>query len=175
MDILHHSNNVFKLCAYMGEELNFDREDFDNLCAAAIFHDIGKNLIPDYILDKTGELNDFEKHYIKSHPVLGADIIDKNGFYHDICNAVMFHHERWDGLGYPLGLKGKDIPILSRIIAICDSFDAMTSNRPYSRRKNESDALNEILMCAGTQFDPYLVKVFLKVFKPTKVLEQICI
>jgi len=133
-------------------------------------HDIGKIGTVHDVLNKPGKLTPEEWLLMKQHPVLGAEIIEKAnggiGLNSDlllVVLAVRHHHERWDGKGYPDGLRGEEIPLASRIIAVADAFDAMTSERPYRKAMSEDAALREILRCAGTQFDPVLAEMFLKI------------
>lgn len=156
-----HSDRVFGLVKYMGLELGYHSKALYNLNKAARFHDIGKVFIDDAILNKPGKLDEEEYKRIQQHTVLGKDLI-LEVYNQDIYDIVAQHHERWDGSGYPLGLKGEEISIGARILAICDSFDAMTSNRVYSNAKMVYKALEEIESLSGILYDPELVKIFVR-------------
>lgn len=125
---------------------------------AALLHDIGKLGIPDNILNKRKKLSEAEWKLIKRHPVMGADIVANIGHLNDIAPDIRSHHERWDGTGYPQGLKGQDIPIKARILALADAFDAMVSPRIYRETRLLPEAVDEIKKSAGTQFDPQVVE-----------------
>jgi HD-GYP domain-containing protein (c-di-GMP phosphodiesterase class II) len=126
-------------------------------------HDIGKIGIPDHILNKPGRLSGDEVKVIMNHPELSAQILQSTSLK-EIIPAVKGHHERWDGGGYPSGLEKNEIPIEARILAIADTFDAMTTSRPYRKALPVKEALDEIRRCSGTQFDPLLAEQFLKMF-----------
>ncbi len=128
---------------------------------AAILHDIGKLLIPRNCFDRSGPLDGLGWQNIQRHPVLGADVLCRYEALGHLVPAVLFHHERWDGRGYPQGLKGDAIPLEARIIAVCDSFDAMTNDRVYRNALSQRAAYAEINAHAGTQFDPNVVSAFL--------------
>ena len=144
---------------------------------AAPFHDVGKVGVPDGILRKRGKLTDEERTVMMEHPVLGAELIEKYvlslngssgvspGDLPAVLAAVRHHHERYDGTGYPDGLRGEEIPLSARIIAVADAFDAMTADRPYKRAVSREGALREITRCAGSQFDPAIAAVFVKVLE----------
>ncbi|MFZ5597129.1 MAG: HD domain-containing phosphohydrolase [Bacillota bacterium] len=135
----------------------------DDVILAASIHDIGKIGIPDEVLLKPGPLTGNEWELVQLHPIIGVQILQKstkNKIDREIIAAVMHHHERWDGLGYPYGLKGKDIPFISRILAVADSFDAMTSFRPYKTSLSKDESLKELQKQSGAQFDPGMVDVF---------------
>ncbi|MCL6635168.1 MAG: HD domain-containing protein [Peptococcaceae bacterium] len=132
---------------------------------AALFHDTGKICIPDEILFKPGVLTRKEWELVRLHPLFGAQLLQKSKsdrVNREVITGVMHHHERWDGAGYPHGLEGMDIPIVSRILAVADSYDAMTSYRPYKSCLKKTGGLMELQRHAGTQFDPEVVAVFLR-------------
>ena len=135
----------------------------NNLDLLAQVHDLGKLGIPDSILFKEVPLTDEEWEIMRTHPEKGYRIAISSFDLLDIADLILKHHERWGGEGYPLGLKGRDIPIECRILSIVDTFDAMTSNRPYRKALSKDTAIAELKRCAGTQFDPNLVKIFLSV------------
>jgi HD-GYP domain-containing protein (c-di-GMP phosphodiesterase class II) len=139
---------------------------------AARIHDVGKIGIQDTALLKNGPLSDEEWREIQRHPVIGADIVSNLGIYRHSASIVRHHHERWDGKGYPDGLMGEEIPLGSRIIAVADSFDAMTSNRPYRRALSFSIAIEEIVKNSGKQYDPMVVEAFQRaMMKPVTATE----
>jgi HD-GYP domain-containing protein (c-di-GMP phosphodiesterase class II) len=133
------------------------------LALLAQVHDIGKVGIPDQILLKNGPLNEEEWKIMRKHSEKGHRIASASADLLGIADFILKHHERWDGSGYPLGLKGKEIPVECRILAIVDAFDAMTSDRPYKEPRSIGDAIEELKRCAGSQFDPELVTMFLSV------------
>ncbi len=156
-----HSRRVAKNAVALGLALGLSAEDLDVLYWAALLHDIGKIAVPEYILMKNGRLSEDEFAEIRRHPGYGADLLASvsQGF-RPIADVVRAHHERWDGLGYPLGYRGDEIPKLSRIIAIADVFEALTSLRPYRSPMPVGQALRYVVNGAGTQFDPSIVPVF---------------
>jgi diguanylate cyclase (GGDEF)-like protein/putative nucleotidyltransferase with HDIG domain len=156
-----HSKMVSKYAAELAKALGYDRGGVRRIRAASLLHDIGKINLPDSILSKRGPLTDEEWEAIKKHPELAIDILKYVVGLRDCIDAVLYHHERWDGQGYPKGLKGKDIPLDARIMAIADAYDAMKSERYYKKRGlTEEEALEELHQCAGTQFDPELAEIF---------------
>ncbi|MEW6535691.1 MAG: CHASE2 domain-containing protein [Candidatus Auribacterota bacterium] len=167
-----HSERVTAISEMIGAEMRLTPTELENLRISAILHDVGKIGISDSILCSTSRLTDEEFEVIKSHPVKGEDILKHVNEFIGIIPGVKHHHERFDGRGYPDGLKGKDIPLTARIIAIADTFDAMTSNRTYRKRLDVEFALNEIRRCAGTQFDPELVEYFFKCYETYKDVEN---
>jgi HD-GYP domain-containing protein (c-di-GMP phosphodiesterase class II) len=132
---------------------------------ACMLHDIGKITIDPEILDKTEKLSQEEWEMIKRHPETGYRILNAVPDFSEIAEYVLAHHERWDGNGYPKGLKVEEIPYISRIIAICDSYDAMTGLRTYGRVRTKEEALSEIKSCAGTHFAPALAASFIDMMK----------
>ncbi len=155
-----HSERVTQLSIELGEEMGFTPQRLENLRLAGMLHDIGKIGIPEAILNKPGRLTDEEFDVIKSHPDLGVRILAKVEFLTHVIPFIRHHHERFDGRGYPAGLRGEDIPPEARIITIADTWDAMTSNRPYRKAMDVKSALEEILRCKGSQFDPAMADAF---------------
>ena len=131
----------------------------------AILHDIGKIGIPDSILLKPGPLTADERAIMNTHPDIGVKMIERIPFVSSALPAVRHHHERWDGKGYPDGLKGDEIPIEARIVGVCDSFDAMTSDRPYRAAMSVEEATDQMILCSGSQFDPRAVELFLEILQ----------
>lgn len=157
-----HSENVADLSAALAEKLGYSKEHIQKIYWAGLVHDIGKILIPNNLLTKSTKLADEEFDELKKHPVLGAKVLESSYELKEIVKAVKHHHERWDGAGYPDKLKGTHIPEESRIIAIVDTFDAITSDRPYRKSLSWEFAISEIKKNSGTQFDPEIAAVFVK-------------
>ncbi len=157
----NHSEHVTIYSYLLGEKCGLDTSDMKILYYSALLHDIGKIGIPDSILKKQGKLLPEEYALIKKHPEYGAEIIKDIEFLREASSIVLYHHERWDGNGYPRGLKGENIPLLSRIISIADTFDAITSNRSYRRGRSFEEAFLIISKERGKQFDPILANAFL--------------
>lgn len=163
-----HSENMVSLATEIGKSLRLGQEDINNLQYAAMLHDLGKIGIPDKILHKKGRLNKSEYQKIKSHPLIGAEIVRDIHFLKDVVPMIMYHHERFDGFGYSAGLRGKEIPLGARIIAIADVYQALVSDRPYRKAYSKKDALQIIQEGAGTQFDPKIVETFLRIIQEEK-------
>ena len=157
-----HSIRVAEYALIMGQELGLHEQELKELELAAILHDIGKIGIPDSVLMKPGRLSKAEFEIMKSHPARTAKVLEKISALHTIIPGVKYHHERWDGLGYPEGLVGESIPLFARIILIADTYDAMTSTRPYRLALHKEVAFTELRKCSGTQFDPELVNHFIR-------------
>ncbi len=157
-----HSKHVSMICKEIGIELGLNKEDIDILELAGMYHDIGKISIPDAILNKPGKLTNEEYDIIKTHTLVGYQILRAADEYSGLAEYALSHHERWDGNGYPKGLSGKDIPLFSRIINIADSFEAMSADRPYHKGKPIEEAILEIKRCTGTQFDPEIANIFIE-------------
>jgi HD-GYP domain-containing protein (c-di-GMP phosphodiesterase class II) len=158
-----HSTRVAKYAHMIAKEMECTQEELDIISFAGNIHDIGKIGIRDDILLKPGKLTDEEFEKIKEHPVIGSDIISKMGLWDKEMGIIMHHHERFDGKGYPNGLKGSKIPRLARILFVADSFDAMTSDRSYRKKMENNKALGIIEENAGSQFDPEAVHALLKI------------
>lgn len=158
-----HSIRVAKYARTIAKEMSCTEEELDIISFAGNLHDIGKIGIRDDILLKPGKLTDEEYEKIKEHPVIGADIISKLGLWDKEMEIIRHHHERFDGKGYPDGLKGNEIPKLARILFVADSFDAMASDRAYRKKMEKSKVIDLMKESSGTQFDPEVIKAFLKV------------
>ena len=148
-----HSDRVATYAMYLATRLGLSPEQIEIVRQSALMHDIGK-IGCVLNLNKPGKLSQDEYEQFKKHPVYGRDIIEPIKFLHPLIPGVHLHHERWDGRGYPLGLKGNDVPLMARIIAVADTYDAMTSDRAYRRALPHETAVAEIERCSGTQFDP---------------------
>jgi HD-GYP domain-containing protein (c-di-GMP phosphodiesterase class II) len=156
-----HSDRVSQYCLAMGKKMNLTYSEVLELELAGRMHDIGKITIPDHILKKPGKLTEDEWQVMKSHTTNGYQILRSADKYSRLADYALTHHERWDGKGYPKGLKQEEIPFFSRIIGICDAYEAMTSDRPYRKAMSKEYAINELKNCSGSQFDPHLVKIFI--------------
>ena len=167
-----HSYRVAEYSALIARELNWDEDEIQNLKNAAYLHDIGKIGIPDNILNKPVKLTDEELGVIKEHTVIGAEILKNITLIDHVKEAARSHHERYDGRGYPDGLKGEEIPLYARIIAVADSFDAMKSRRIYRSPLDDQVVYNEIFQNRGTQFDPELADIFLKLLDEERVITE---
>ncbi len=154
-----HSDRVMVYAKITAEELGETKEQIELVVQAGALHDIGK-LGCHANLNKTGKLTREEYGIFKAHPSYGKEIIEPISFLHPVIPGVHLHHERWDGKGYPLGLEKQQIPRIARILAVADAYDAMTSNRAYRRALTHDVAINELMRCAGTQFDPSIVDAF---------------
>lgn len=160
-DLHGHVHRVSDLAVNLGTGLGLGEDDLDRLALAGILHDVGKIHLDPGILGKPGPLDENERELMQRHPELGF-AMTRNRLDPKVAEAILYHHERFDGHGYPFGLVGMEIPILSRIVLVSDAFDAMTSTRAYQPALPVSFAVNEIRKHAGTQFDPAVVEVFLE-------------
>lgn len=160
-----HSMRVAYFSLVTGAEANLSKEEMYELELSAIFHDIGKIGTPDAVLNKPSRLSEEEFQIMKQHPEKSWEILLAFPYFEKIANNARLHHERFDGKGYPFGLKGEKIPTAARIILIADTFDAMTSTRPYRKGLPYEVAYEELLQFSGTQFDPYLVQMFIQGMK----------
>ncbi len=160
-----HSMRVAYFSLVTGMEANLTPEEMHELELSAIFHDIGKIGTPDAVLNKPSRLSEEEFQIMKQHPEKSYEILQDYPYFEKIAVNARLHHERYDGKGYPLGLKGEEIPLAARIILIADTFDAMTSTRPYRKGLPYEVAFEELIQFSGSQFDPNLVKMFIQGMK----------
>jgi diguanylate cyclase (GGDEF)-like protein len=158
-----HANRLISLSKAIGLSLDLTDVQLNELELLSTLHDIGKIGISDTILNKPAKLNEDEWVEMRKHPEIGYRIAMSSPELVSIADYILSHHERWDGTGYPQGLKGEDIPLLSRIIAVADAYDAMTADRPYRSAISKMDAIEEIKKNAGTQFDPKIAELFLNI------------
>jgi HD-GYP domain-containing protein (c-di-GMP phosphodiesterase class II) len=159
-----HSGRVVDYALMIGHAITRDKDKLKEIEISAILHDVGKIGIPDKILGKPGRLTRREEKYMQRHPEFSAAIIEPIEMLKKLTRNILHHHERLDGDGYPSGLKGRKIPMIARLICIADAFDAMTTDRPYRRRKSKKAAFRELERHSGTQFDPRLAKIFVAQF-----------
>ena len=160
-----HSDRVSEFSILIGQKMNLDSDTIHDLKIGGLFHDIGKIGIPDSILLKESKLNDNEYSQIKNHPTIGAHILGDAKVFENIIPIVKHHHEKFDGTGYPSGLKGSEIPLIARIASVADTFDAMTSKRTYRDSLPISVVKEELKRCSGSQFDPEIASVFLDILE----------
>lgn len=157
-----HSLRVAQYSLALAHELGWEHEKAERLYYCALLHDIGKTGIPDYILKKSSRLTDAEYNIMQTHTSIGATILKEMNFLEDVDKGALYHHEKYDGTGYPFGLKGEEIPLEARIICLADSFDAMNTARVYRKRCDQDFILSEIRKGRGTQFDPDVVDAFFR-------------
>ena len=163
-----HSLRVAEYSKLIAEELDKDAEDCERIYYAALLHDVGKIGISDAIINKSGRLTPEEYGVIKQHPVMGNQILSSIRDYPYISIGAHYHHERYDGKGYPDGLKGEEIPEIARIISVADAYDAMTSDRSYRTALPQAFVREEFVKGSGTQFDPNFAQVMIKLIDNDK-------
>lgn len=173
MDTFKHSKRVYKYALDISELLELDNVEKRNFVLGALIHDIGKLEIPWSILNKKEKLTAEEWETIKGHVTWGKKMAMTNERFADLIPYIELHHERYDGAGYPYGLKGSEIPRLCRMLTVIDSFDAMTTERPYQETKNVDEAIKELKMCSGSQFDPELAELFIRYIQTRTVQQQL--
>lgn len=170
-----HTTRVTNICLAIARKLIkknktiFDEKFLENLHIASLLHDIGKIGIPESILNKAGPLDDEERRLMQEHPSVGLTILEPIKELQDAILGVKYHHERYDGTGYPEGLKGEQIPLIASIIAVSDAFDAMTTDRPYRKRLSNEETIGEIKRQGGRQFDPQVVDALVKLYQENKL------
>ena len=162
-DLQVRLRDIGELALAVGRELHLGPEALDEVARAAELHDVGKIAVPDAILEKPGPLDPVEWSFMRRHPLIGERILLAAPALRPVARLVRSSHERWDGGGYPDGLRGDEIPLGARVVAVCDAFDAMTTERPYRESMPEHEAVEELRRCAGTQFDPMVVDAFCRV------------
>ncbi|KPU46353.1 putative diguanylate cyclase YegE [Oxobacter pfennigii] len=165
METEEHAERLKSYCLAIGKEMGFSIKEQDELSLLAVLHDIGKVGINENILQKLGPLTTEEWEELKKHPEIGYRIAQNTPELSTIAEYILYHHERWDGQGYPRGLKAEEIPLLCRVLAVADAFDAMSSNRTYRKAISRMKAIEEIKRNSGSQFDPKVVKVFLQLYR----------
>ena len=169
-----HSEDVTEYGLWIAEELGFSQETQRIIRIGGLLHDVGKIGVPDEILRKPDRLSAEEFEVLKRHPQLGALIVSAMPDMGPVTDIVRSHHERWDGKGYPDELRGEDIPLLGRLMAVADAFSAMTTNRPYRKGLTWDEALREIEINVGTQFDPAMARAFLRASAKYRPQEGVC-
>jgi putative nucleotidyltransferase with HDIG domain len=155
-----HTERVTEYALNIGAAMGLSGKHLERLRICSLLHDIGKIAVPREILDKTGKLTDDEEKVIRRHPLIAAEILGGFRQLQDVIHGIKYHHEWWDGQQSLLGLKGEDIPLMARILTVADCFDAMSSDRPYRRKKTREETTNEILSLSGKQFDPRVIDAF---------------
>jgi putative nucleotidyltransferase with HDIG domain len=155
-----HSKQVSMLCGKLSRMMGLSENEAETMQRAGMYHDLGKIAMDQTILEKPSSLDEREWYDVKRHSEVGYNILRSVPEYYNIAETVLCHHERWDGTGYPKGLAANDIPLYSRILSICDAYDAMVGVKPYATAKGKSEALQEIMEFRGSQFDPDLAALF---------------
>ncbi len=167
-----HSERVARLTVILAREVGVPNEQLVDIERGALLHDVGKIGVPDSILHKPASLNDEEWEKMQKHPLMAGLMVSKVGFLENAIPILLYHHERFDGAGYPFGLEGKAIPLEARIFTVVDAYDAMTSDRPYRLAMDNEDAMAEIIRNSGTQFDPEIVEAFIRVIERIRPTEE---
>jgi len=163
-----HSERVAEYSRMIAQRFGMSEQEQENIYYMGLLHDIGKIGVPDEIINKTSRLNDEEYAVIKTHPSIGAEILEKMSELPDIAIGAKYHHERYDGKGYPEGLEGENIPLIARIIGVADAYDAMTSNRSYRRVMPQEVVREEFEKCKGTHFDPVFAEIMVEIIDEDK-------
>lgn len=165
-----HANRMEKVVLIISKNLGLKESMINEVRLLAQFHDLGKVGVPDNVLQKPGRLTQEEKNIMQMHSIIGQRIANASAELEHIADLILKHHEKWDGTGYPLGIKGKSIPLECRILAIADAYDAMTNDRPYRKALPVSEAIEEIKKCSGTQFDPELASLFIELIESDELI-----
>jgi putative nucleotidyltransferase with HDIG domain len=160
-----HAVRVGVMAEVVASRLGWDEADTEVLRLGAALHDVGKLVVPERILRKPEPLDEDELAEMRRHPEEGARMVARHPSLQLVVPVVLYHHERWDGSGYPVGIEGEAIPAEARVLALVDAFDAMTTDRSYRRALPEEAAVAELERCAGTQFDPEIVRVFVDAWR----------
>ena len=160
-----HAERVTEMAVTVARRMGFSQEELVQVRRGSLLHDIGKMGIPDSILHKPGPLTDQEREVMKSHPTVAYNLLSLTPFLRKALNIPYYHHERWDGTGYPHGLKGVTIPLEARIFAVVDVWDALSSDRPYRKAWPQKRVIDHIKSESGKHFDPQVVEVFLKILE----------
>lgn len=166
-----HVERVMNYAQTIAEYLGWSSTEINNLRFGSILHDIGKINIPENILRKSGSLSEEEWVEMRKHPEMGAELVKGIHYLDPAVPVILYHHERWNGSGYPFGMKEEDIPLSARIVAIADSFDAMTTKRPYRDELTPEQACNEVISGSGIQYDPLMVEAFQHAWETEKITE----
>ncbi len=166
-----HALRVAVCAKDIAKNLGWDERTCQNIYFVALLHDIGMMTIPDSILHKPGRLDDLEYEEVKKHPENGAEMLRDITVVEGLAEGILYHHERWDGAGYPKGLKGEDIPVMARVISVANAYDAMNSDRVYRPRLSRDKIISEFIRCSGTQFDPDITEVFVFMLKEGYVVD----
>ena len=164
-----HGRHVGRYARFLAEAMGVPDSEVRSIEWGGVLHDLGKTLVSEDILLKPAPLTPQEWERMRQHPATGADIATALGFLDEAGRYVRYHHERFDGTGYLEGLRGREIPLGSRIIAVVDAYDAMTTERPYRKGRNGAAAIQELLECSGTQFDPTVVASFVEIWKKGEI------
>ncbi len=164
-----HTKRVVYYSLCIAKYLNLSPEELEIVRLGAVLHDVGKIGIEDKILKKQAPLNEAEWKVMQTHPEIGFQIMNRVESLREVIGAMRYHHERWDGQGYPLGLRGEEIPLLARLISVADTYDAMVSTRPYRKGLPPTVAFEEIVKHRGTQFCPHVVDAFIQAFRNEKM------
>jgi len=167
-----HGERVASYCVAVAREMNLSNREIDKIEYAAFLQDLGNVRVSHSILNKAGSLTLEEFETLKQHTLMGAEIVSQVKFLKPIAPIIRHHHEGWDGSGYPDGLKGTDIPLGSRILAVCTAYDSMVHARAYRGQMDETSAIQEIQAYSGRKYDPDVVKTFLKVLKVRQRIEE---
>ncbi len=168
-----HSDRVSYLCRAIARKMKLSADMIDQIKIAGLIHDIGKIGVDEKILNKEGALTSEERKEIERHPEIGWRILSSAEEFSKLCLVVLHHHEKWDGSGYPNGLKGEEIELEARIIGVADAYDAMTSERSYRRAMSKEAAIQELKRCSGSQFDPTVVNIFINMVLNSNISENI--